>query len=35
MLTDDLITVAWTAVCIALSLHAFRRRDIRRAMAGR
>ena len=35
MLTDDLISVAWTAACIAVSLLAFRHRDIRRAMAGR
>jgi ABC-type transport system involved in multi-copper enzyme maturation permease subunit len=34
MLTDDLMTVAWTAACIALSLYAFHRRDVRRAMVG-
>lgn len=34
MLHDDLITVAWTAACIALSLYAFHRRDVRRASAG-
>ena len=30
MLHDDLVTVAWTAACIALSLYAFRKWDVRR-----
>lgn len=35
MLTDDLMTVAWTTACIALSLYAFHRWDARRSAAVR
>jgi hypothetical protein len=32
MLTEDLITVAWTTACIALSLYAFHRWNAGRAL---
>lgn len=35
MLTDDLLTVTWTTVSIALSLYAFHRWDRRSTAAGR